>query len=88
MRPLSRFAFLSILAGSVAACASDTTAPATHALTNTDATRIGTQLSRDLSASMSVLAAGGNAGAVASTRGAAARVAVAFSRVAGEPGSG
>ena len=88
MRPLSTFAFLSILAGSVAACASDSTAPSARPLTEDDATRIGTQLSRDLSASMSVLAAGGNAGAVASTRGSAARVAVSFSRVAGEPGSG
>ena len=83
MRPLTRFALLSILAGSVAACASDSTGPSHRALSDADATRIGAQLTRDLTASMSVLAAGGNAAAIASTRGAPARIAAAFSRVSG-----
>ena len=84
MRPLSRFAFVFMLGTFVAGCASDSTAPSSHALSDADATRIGAQLSRDLAASMSVLAAGGNARAIASTRGAATHVAAAFSRVSSE----
>lgn len=86
MRPLRRLTFTSMLGMSVAAiagCASDSTAPSTAALTAADANLIGAHLARELTASMSVVAAGGNAAAIASMRGTPARVAAAFSRTSG-----
>jgi hypothetical protein len=71
---------LAMCVAAIAGCASDTTAPSTPTLSTAEANRIGTHLARELGASMSVVAAGGNAGAIASIRGTPARVAAAFSR--------
>ena len=65
MRPLSSFALVFLLGTFVAGCASDFTAPSSRALSDADAIRIGAQLSRDLTASMTVLAEGGNAREIA-----------------------
>jgi hypothetical protein len=86
MRPLSRLALLPMLAmfvAGVAGCASDSTAPSSPTLTDVEANRIGVHLAGELTASMSIVGAGGNAAAIASTRGAPARIAAAFSRVSG-----
>jgi hypothetical protein len=80
MRSLNRLA-LFVCAALASGCASDTTAPATHPLTDSDAFRIGTHLARELSASMAVVGAGGNPAAIASTRATPARIGAAFSRV-------
>jgi hypothetical protein len=72
---------LFVCAALASGCASDTTAPATHPLSDSDAFLIGTHLTRELSASMAVVGAGGNPAAIASTRATPARVGAAFSRV-------
>lgn len=86
MRSLNGLA-LFVCAALVSGCASDTTAPATHPLSNSDALRIGAHLARELSVSMAAAGAGGNPAAIASTRATPARVGAAFSRVGGASAS-